>query len=251
MPLPSVPMRANAACGSGYRHNDCSLNGELTMLRASLLLVLALAPRVHAEEPAVDSTAHDLSYSVGASLGGRLREEIPALELPALIEGLQHAYQGQSLALSNERIEQILSEHDAQLDAERQQAQASKALEIEQRLFAEEKARPGSREIDQGIVITELTAGNGAKPQATSRVQVRYLGRLPDGSVFDDNRQPQWFSLGSVITGWRIALQQMPVGAKWRVAIPAVLAYGAEGAGDLIPADTPLVFEIELLAIAP
>jgi hypothetical protein len=52
--------------------------------------------------------------------------------------------------------------------------------------------------------------------------------------VFDQNSQPQWFSLDSVISGWRSALQQMPVGAKWRLVIPSAQAYGADGAGDLI-----------------
>jgi FKBP-type peptidyl-prolyl cis-trans isomerase FklB len=50
-----------------------------------------------------------------------------------------------------------------------------------------------------------------------------------------------------VISGWRSALQQMPVGAKWRLVIPSDQAYGADGAGELIPPYTPLVFEIELL----
>jgi FKBP-type peptidyl-prolyl cis-trans isomerase FklB len=215
------------------------------------LLPLALVPSLVLAAPtAPDTAGHDLAYSVGASLGARLREEVPHLELQALIEGLQQAYQNQPLALSDEKIEQILSAHEATLEAARAQASAAQAQASEQRLLAEEKARPGSRQIDQGIVVTEINPGSGLKPGPTSKVQVRYIGRLPDGTVFDENRQPQWFGLGSVITGWRIALQQMPVGAKWRVVIPSILAYGAEGAGDLIAPDTPLIFEIELLAIA-
>jgi FKBP-type peptidyl-prolyl cis-trans isomerase FklB len=79
-------------------------------------------------------------------------------------------------------------------------------------------------------------------------VYVSYVGLLPDGSVFDHSSQPQWFRLDSVIAGWRSALVQMPVGAKWRLAIPSSQAYGAQGAGDLIAPNTPLVFEIELFA---
>ena len=76
---------------------------------------------------------------------------------------------------------------------------------------------------------------------------MRYVGRLADGSVFDQSETPQWFGLDSVISGWRVALQEMPVGAKWRLVIPSTQAYGAEGAGDLIAPYAPLVFEIELL----
>ena len=71
---------------------------------------------------------------------------------------------------------------------------------------------------------------------------------IPDGTVFDQSAQPQWFRLDSVISGWTSALQQMPTGAKWRLVIPSAQAYGADGAGELIAPYTPLVFEIELLA---
>jgi len=81
-------------------------------------------------------------------------------------------------------------------------------------------------------------------------VRVKYVGRFADGSVFDESAQPVWFKLDSVITGWRIALQEMPVGSKWRLVIPSAQAYGAEGAGDLIAPYSPLVFELELLEAA-
>ena len=59
-----------------------------------------------------------------------------------------------------------------------------------------------------------------------------------------------WFRLGALIPGWQTALREMPAGARWRVVIPAEQAYGAEGAGDLIPPNAPLVFEVELLEVA-
>lgn len=99
--------------------------------------------------------------------------------------------------------------------------------------------------------MTELKPGTGAKPGAQSAVRVNYIGRLPDGSVFDQSTEPQWFRLDSVIEGWRNALVQMPVGAKWRLVIASSQAYGAEGAAGLIAPYTPLVFEIELLAVKP
>jgi peptidylprolyl isomerase/FKBP-type peptidyl-prolyl cis-trans isomerase FklB len=62
-----------------------------------------------------ENDAHDLAYSLGASLGERLRQEVPDLQLQALVEGLQQAYQGKPLALKDEQIEQILNEHEAQV----------------------------------------------------------------------------------------------------------------------------------------
>lgn len=220
------------------------------MLRTSLLLLSLIIPLAFADDPAPSTAPHDLAYSIGASLGERLHQEVPDLQLQALIEGLQQAYEGKPLALSNERIEQILNEHDARTTQSQMQSKVDTALAAEQKLMDEERAKPGVQVLDQGVLVTELSPGEGAKPKADSKVQVRYIGRLADGTVFDENQQPQWFSLGSVITGWRIALQQMPTGAKWRVVIPSALAYGTEGAGDLIAPNTPLIFEIELLAVA-
>lgn len=194
-----------------------------------------------------DQDSHDLAYSLGASLGERLRQEVPDLQIQALVDGLKQAYQGKPLALDNARIEQILAQHEAQNAADAQAPHSEKALVAEQQFLTREKAAVGVRELPEGILLTELTPGSGNKPSASDEVQVKYVGRLPDGTVFDQSTQPQWFRLGSVINGWNIALQQMPTGAKWRLVIPSAQAYGADGAGELIPPYTPLVFEIELL----
>ncbi|MCK8664646.1 FKBP-type peptidyl-prolyl cis-trans isomerase [Pseudomonas azerbaijanoccidens] len=209
----------------------------------SLCVIFSVAQA--AEKPS-ENDAHDLAYSLGASLGERLRQEAPDLQLKALVEGLQQAYQGKPLALKDEQIEQILTEHEARIAMQTPAPQSELALENEQRFLATEKAKPGVRELADGILLTELSPGTGVKAGPNGKVQVLYIGRLPDGTVFDQNNQPQWFSLDSVISGWRSALQQMPVGAKWRLVIPSSQAYGADGAGDLIAPFTPLVFEVEL-----
>ncbi|AWM94992.1 peptidylprolyl isomerase [Pseudomonas sp. 31-12] len=201
---------------------------------------------VQAAEKTTPNEAHDLAYSLGASLGERLRQEVPDLQLQALLEGLQQAYQGKPLALKDEQIEQILAEHEAQVAEQPALEQSEVALEKEQRFLTEEKAKPGVRELADGILLTELAPGTGVKAGPNGKVEVLYVGRLPDGTVFDQNSKPQWFSLDSVISGWRSALQNMPVGAKWRLVIPSSQAYGADGAGDLIAPFTPLVFEVEL-----
>ena len=95
--------------------------------------------------------------------------------------------------------------------------------------------------------MQQLRAGSGQKPGPHDRVQVRYVGFLADGSPFDESQAAQWFRLDSVIAGWRSALPLMPVGAQWRLVIPSAQAYGEEGAGDLIPPYSALVFELELL----
>ncbi|MGP0172880.1 FKBP-type peptidyl-prolyl cis-trans isomerase [Pseudomonas sp. NCHU5208] len=190
----------------------------------------------------------DLAYSLGARLGERLREEVPDLALPQLIEGLRQAYAGQPLRLDEARIERLLAEHEARMAQDPQRH--AKAQQDEQRFLAEERAKPGVRVLEGGVLVSEVRPGSGAKPTARSRVQVRYSGQLADGSLFDESQTPQWFRLDSLIAGWRSALLQMPVGAHWRLVVPSAQAYGEEGAGDLIPPYSPLVFDLELLGVA-
>ncbi|MCP1416421.1 MULTISPECIES: FKBP-type peptidyl-prolyl cis-trans isomerase [Pseudomonas] len=216
------------------------------MSRYLFLSLCVFFSAAQAAETTPENEARDLAYSLGASLGERLRLEAPDLQLQALVEGLQQAYQGKPLALKDEQIEQILTEHEARIAMQPAEPQSEMAQEKEQRFLAAEKARPGVRELADGVLLTELTPGAGAKAGPNGKVQVLYIGRLPDGTVFDQNSQPQWFSLDSVIAGWRSALQNMPVGAKWRLVIPSAQAYGADGAGDVIAPFTPLVFEVEL-----
>ncbi|WP_447803733.1 FKBP-type peptidyl-prolyl cis-trans isomerase [Pseudomonas serbica] len=213
----------------------------------SLCVIVSVA---NAAEKNQEKEAHDLAYSLGASLGERLRQEVPELQIQALVDGLQQAYQGKPLALKDEQIERILAEHQALAATQSPTPESEWALEKEQRFLSEERARPGVRQLADGILLTELAPGTGDKAGPNGKVQVLYVGRLPDGTVFDQNSQPQWFSLDSVISGWRSALQDMPVGAKWRLVIPSAQAYGADGAGDLIAPYTPLVFEVELRGAA-
>ncbi|RWU26723.1 peptidylprolyl isomerase [Pseudomonas alkylphenolica] len=216
-----------------------------------LVLALFLWPAALIAAPAQPTTDdHDLAYSLGASLGERLRTQVPDLQLDALLEGLRQAYQNKPLALSEARMAALLSEHEARANEAALHAQSEQMLSAEKRFMATERSRAGVRELAAGILVSELSKGSGAKPNAKGKVQVRYVGMLPDGTVFDQSQQPQWFNLDSVIEGWQVALPEMATGSKWRLVIPSAQAYGAEGAGDLIAPYTPLVFEIELLGVA-
>jgi hypothetical protein len=98
-----------------------------------------------------------------------------------------------------------------------------------------------------GLQYRDLVVGTGAKPSsATARVTVNYEGRLLDGTRFDGNNGSQ-FNLNQVIAGWTEGLQSMQVGSRRQLIIPANLAYGST-ARPGIPANSTLVFDVELLA---
>ena len=103
-----------------------------------------------------------------------------------------------------------------------------------------------------GIVVETLQAGSGASPKATDSVKVHYRGTLQDGREFDSSYkrgQPTSFPLNRVIPCWTEAVQLMKPGGKVRITCPPQLAYGASGAGGVIPPNATLLFEIELVSV--
>jgi FKBP-type peptidyl-prolyl cis-trans isomerase len=114
--------------------------------------------------------------------------------------------------------------------------------------------KPGMQSTASGLQYETIRAGNGAMPTASDTVLVHYEGRLTSGKVFDSSyarNQPAAFGVSDVIAGWTEGLQLMKTGAKYRFTIPPELGYGASGAGGDIPPNAVLVFDVELLAIAP
>jgi rhodanese-related sulfurtransferase len=105
-----------------------------------------------------------------------------------------------------------------------------------------------------GLQINNIVEGEGAEIINHSKIQVHYTGKLQDGTKFDssyDRGQPFSFQIGlrEVIEGWEIGLMGMKVGGKRTLIIPPELAYGERGAGDLIPPNATLTFDVEIVAI--
>ena len=116
-------------------------------------------------------------------------------------------------------------------------------------------AKPGVVTTASGLQYKVIESGpaGGRSPTFYDTVKVHYRGTLTDGTVFDssiDRGEPATFGVGQVIPGWTQALQLMKPGDKWMLFIPARLAYGQRSMGDKIPANSDLVFQVELLAVA-
>ncbi len=111
---------------------------------------------------------------------------------------------------------------------------------------------PGAVVTGSGLVYRSLKDGIGDSPQASDKVKVNYRGTFPDGKEFDSSykrNQAIEFGLNQVIKCWTEGVQRMKVGGKAKLTCPAAIAYGARGAGGVIPPNATLLFEVELLAI--
>lgn len=109
------------------------------------------------------------------------------------------------------------------------------------------------QQTNSGLKYVDLVEGSGRSPRSRQMVAVHYTGWLEDGTKFDsshDRGQPFQFTLGAgqVIRGWDEGVATMKVGGKRQLVIPPGLAYGARGAGGVIPPNATLVFEVELMA---
>ena len=211
---------------------------------------------VSASAPISLSTAIDSAcYAIGVNYGLGLRENLK--EFPggtanseALAEAFLRAIRGDSVMMAQAEAQAYIQSYFANV----QQREAEEAKEKEARFLEENKKREGVTTTESGLQYEALTQGNGPKPTLEAQVRVHYTGKLLDGKVFDssvERGEPVVFGLTQIIPGWTEALQLMPVGSKYRVWIPAALAYGKEGAGNVIKPNSTLEFEIELLEILP
>lgn len=193
-----------------------------------------------------------VSYGFGLQFGDQLlRNRFDGLDLEAVMVGMQHWYQQQESLLAdgelNPSYEAIKDKQQAAAAAVAAQRQ-----QLAEQFLATNAARPEVTTTASGLQYEVLEAGSGASPGPRSTVVTHYHGTFVDGTVFDSSVQrgePAEFGVHQVIPAWTEALQLMGTGAKWRIACPPSLAYGEQGAGDSIPPNTPLVFEIHLLDI--
>lgn len=203
----------------------------------------------------LDTSAQRLSYGIAYGFGQRMVADDFPLDAAAFSLGLADAIAGNESRMTQEEIAAEMQAFQEQAMAE-QQAQMAAAgeanLAASKAYLEANAAREGVQVTESGLQYEVLEAGDGATPGPDDTVEVHYRGTLVDGTEFDSSYsrgQPVSFGVGQVIPGWTEALQLMQVGSKWKLAIPADLAYGAGGAGQVIGPNAALVFEVELLSV--
>jgi FKBP-type peptidyl-prolyl cis-trans isomerase FkpA len=119
-------------------------------------------------------------------------------------------------------------------------------------LSAHALAAAPSETLASGVKVVHTVDGTGPQPKASDTVKVNYRGTLADGKEFDSSfkrNAPATFPLNRVVPCWTEGMQKIKVGGKATLTCPPATAYGARGAGDAVPPNATLTFEVELLAI--
>jgi FKBP-type peptidyl-prolyl cis-trans isomerase FklB len=197
------------------------------------------------------------SYSIGLNIGLNLFEQEVTVDVASLTKGIQDGLANSKPALSEEEIRTVLTNLQKEV-ADRQEvkrkALADKNSKDADAYLAENKTKEGVVTLPSGLQYKILKAGTGPKPLATDTVVTHYKGTFLNGQQFDssyDRGEPATFTVNGVIPGWTEALQLMPVGSKWQLVIPPKLAYGEKGFQNVIPPNSTLLFDIELISIQP
>lgn len=206
-------------------------------------------------EVALQNFSERLGYSMGITLGNYYSELAQDIDYNALLVGIEDGFRGNTPQLSAEEISAVQKEFGEKMQA-RQQEKMEK-IKAENRKKGEEylvinKAKKGVITTASGLQYEILQEGTGEHPKATDMVKVNYIGTLIDGTEFDNSftrGEPAVFGVDQVIPGWTEALQLMDVGSKYRIVIPADLAYGEKGAPPVIQPNSVLIFTVDLLSI--
>ncbi|WP_449758651.1 FKBP-type peptidyl-prolyl cis-trans isomerase [Erwinia persicina] len=238
-----------------------ALNAPLVMA-ADAVPVKPTAQQQAPKNAAFKNDDQQSAYALGASLGRYMENSLKeqeklgiALDKDQLIAGVQDAFAGKS-KLSDQEIEQTLQafegrvkgaaqakvEKDAKENAAKGDAFATK--------FAKEK---GVKKTESGLLYQVEKEGTGETPKDSDTVVVNYKGTLIDGTEFDNSYtrgEPLSFRLDGVIPGWTEGLKHVKKGGKIKLVIPPNRAYGKNGVPG-IPANSTLVFDVELLDIKP
>mgnify|MGYP002725503477 FL=1 len=197
-----------------------------------------------------------ISYALGLSMGNNFRSSgIKTLNVQDFADGVAAVFEGVQPKMNYDEAKLEIKNFFEAMEAE-QQAAAAKMGEVNEaagKKFLEENGKRVEVNVTlSGLQYEVLQEGTGKQPVASDSVTVHYTGKLIDGTVFDSSVErgvPATFGVTQVIPGWVEALQLMKEGAKWRLFIPSQLAYGPQGAGNIIGPNSTLIFDVELIKV--
>jgi FKBP-type peptidyl-prolyl cis-trans isomerase FkpA/FKBP-type peptidyl-prolyl cis-trans isomerase FklB len=221
----------------------------------TLAIVAALAAcnqpkKANISKASLDSESKTYSYALGRQFGDNMKTLQVDIDKDILVASIEAALNGDDSVLTEEEIQQaMVNLRNVRVAQMKEASEANKAKGDE--FLAANKDKEGVKVTDSGLQYKIIEEGTGKSPKATDRVKVHYAGTLIDGTEFDSSIKrgtPATFGVNGVIKGWTEALQMMKEGGKWKLFIPADLAYGPMDRPS-IPGNSVLIFDVELLEV--
>ncbi|HDZ56309.1 MAG TPA: FKBP-type peptidyl-prolyl cis-trans isomerase [Pseudomonas xinjiangensis] len=206
------------------------------------------------QEVEISTPIQQASYGIGLNMGESLLQDgLDDIDPQALALGMQDALSKETPRVGEEELRVAFLELQARAE-ERASSLVSETREANEKYLAENAEREGVTTTESGLQYEVLESGDESNPMPTESdvVTVHYEGKLLDGTVFDSSvsrGEPVDLPVTGVIPGWVEVLQLMRVGDKWKVTIPSDLAYGERSPSPVIPPNSVLEFEMELLDI--
>jgi FKBP-type peptidyl-prolyl cis-trans isomerase FkpA len=214
---------------------------------STLAITLVSAPSFALEPPKTDE--EKTFYTVGQIVAKQLGVfNLSAAELERVQQGLSDGVTGAKPLV--EVADYTAKVQD--LAKSRRKVQGDKQAATGKEFLDKAAKEKGAVKTDSGLVYLSIKDGTGESPKATDTVKVHYKGTLPDGREFDSSykrNKPIDFKLDGVIKCWTEGVQKMKPGGKAKLVCPASIAYGENGAGEMILPGATLAFEVELLEV--
>ena len=217
-----------------------------------------LTQTTYAAKPSINAQSSEraqLSYSFGYLIGKSNVNTLKQLDYDLFMEGFKGGYTGQPAALSNEQMLSVINRYKKSIESQaltELNQKSAENLKLGQNFLQKNAQSSQVKVTATGLQYQILNEGQGKQPNVNSEVKVNYEGRLIDGTVFDSSiarDEPITFKLNQVIKGWQEGLMLMHEGSRYRFFIPAHLAYGEIGAGEAVPPNSALIFDVELLKV--
>lgn len=190
-----------------------------------------------------------VSYIIGHQIANNIQNDELKVNRELLLKSIEDGLNGKSSELTAQESQSFMQSYIAK----QQKTKSERNLKDGTAFLEKNKSEKSVVTLPSGLQYKILTAGTGAKPQASDTVSVDYEGTLINGKVFDSSYQrgvPISFPVNGVIKGWTEALKLMPVGSTWMLYIPSDLAYGPQSPSPLIGPNSTLVFKVHLISIA-
>lgn len=198
----------------------------------------------------LETDKQKFSYAIGQRIGGDLKSRSLDVDTDVLAASIREAVEGKKERMTEKEMRDVFFSMQKKM-AEDEKKEAEENVKKGDEFLASNAKKDGIKVLESGLQYKVVSEGKGSQPKAEDRVKVHYKGTLIDGTEFDSSHkrgEPAEFPLNAVIPGWTEGLQLMKEGAKYMFYIPSKLAYGPRATGT-IPANSVLVFEVELLEI--